>query len=257
MSTSLINLNVIEKNNELYVDSREVAKMTGKRHNHLVRDIDNYISVILQNPNLGSADFFIESSYKSNNNNLYKCYLLTKKGCDLVANKMTGDKGILFTATYVEAFHKMQSQLKRELIAKDSYMIEDPVERAKAWIKEQEKTMLLEQEIGELKPKADYVDEILKCPGTVAISQIAADYGLTAQKLNRILHDAGLQRKVNRQWILYKKHMKKGYTKSETISFIRNDGTHDTRIQTKWTQKGRLKINEILTELGYEAQMNK
>lgn len=107
-------LQVIEQNNEFYVDSREVAEMVGKRHDHLVRDIDNYLGVILQNPNLGAADFFVESSYTSNNNNMYKCYLLTRKGCDMVANEMTGSKGVLFTATYVDAFHEMQEHIKKQ-----------------------------------------------------------------------------------------------------------------------------------------------
>nr|WP_245169259.1 Rha family transcriptional regulator [Staphylococcus hyicus] len=107
-------LQVIEQNNEFYVDSREVAEMVGKRHDHLVRDIDNYLGVILQNPKLGAADFFVESSYTSNNNNMYKRYLLTRKGCDMVANKMTGSKGVLFTATYVDAFHEMQEHIKKQ-----------------------------------------------------------------------------------------------------------------------------------------------
>lgn len=106
-------LQVVEHNNEFYVDSREVAEMIDKNHAHLMRDIQNYENVILQNPKLDSADFFVESSYTSNNNNTYKCYLLTKKGCDMVANKMTGSKGVLFTAMYVDAFHKMDEHIKQ------------------------------------------------------------------------------------------------------------------------------------------------
>lgn len=107
-------LQVVEQNNELYVDSREVAEMTGKRHAHLVRDIDNYREVLDQNPNLVSDDYFMESSYQAGTGKQYKHYLLTKKGCDMVANKMTGEKGILFTATYVNAFHEMQSHIKEQ-----------------------------------------------------------------------------------------------------------------------------------------------
>ncbi|MBV5191120.1 phage antirepressor KilAC domain-containing protein [Staphylococcus chromogenes] len=121
--------------------------------------------------------------------------------------------------------------------------------------KEKEQNLLLQQEIGELKPKADYVDEILKSPGTMTITQIAADYGLSAQKLNKLLHKARIQRRVGKQWILYTEHMNKGYTKSETINIVRSDGTPDTQPQTKWTQKGRLKIHEILTDFGYEAEV--
>lgn len=107
-------LQVIEQNNEFYVDSREVAEMLGKEHKHLIRDIENYKSVILQSPNLDPANYFEESSYIGGNNQSYKHFLLTKKGCDMVANKMTGSKGVLFTATYVDAFHEMQEHIKKQ-----------------------------------------------------------------------------------------------------------------------------------------------
>ncbi|HDC9688870.1 TPA: phage antirepressor KilAC domain-containing protein [Staphylococcus aureus] len=121
--------------------------------------------------------------------------------------------------------------------------------------KEKEQNLLLQQEIGELKPKADYVDEILKSTGTLATTQIAADYGISAQKLNKLLHEARLQRKVNKQWVLYSEHMGKSYTDSDTITIVRSDGREDTVLQTRWTQKGRLKIHEIMTEFGYEADL--
>ncbi|HGZ8917371.1 TPA: phage antirepressor [Staphylococcus aureus] len=121
--------------------------------------------------------------------------------------------------------------------------------------KEKEQNLLLQQEIGELKPKADYVDEILKSTGTLATTQIAADYGISAQKLNKLLHEARLQRKVNKQWVLYTEHMGKSYTDSDTITIVRSDGREDTVLQTRWTQKGRLKIHEIMTEFGYEANL--
>ncbi|MGW9775783.1 prophage antirepressor-like protein [Staphylococcus sp. 093350072-1] len=121
--------------------------------------------------------------------------------------------------------------------------------------KEKDNNLILRQQIGELKPKADYVDEILKSPGTMTITQIAADYGLSAQKLNKLLHQARLQRRVGKQWVLYTEHMNKGYTKSHTIEIVRSDGRPDTQTQTRWTQKGRLKIHEIMTDFGYEAEV--
>ncbi|WP_020007361.1 Rha family transcriptional regulator, partial [Salinicoccus albus] len=105
-------LQVFEQNGELYTDSRDVAVMTEKRHADLLRDIENYKSAILQNANLRSDDFFVESSYQAGTGKMYKHYLLTKKGCDMVANKMTGEKGILFTAMYVDQFHKMENHIK-------------------------------------------------------------------------------------------------------------------------------------------------
>ena len=96
-------------------DSREVADMVGRNHAHLCRDIQGYIKVISQNPKLDSDKFFVESSYKSGTGKEYTCYLLTKQGCEMVANKMTGTKGILFTAEYVQAFNKMEQALKPQL----------------------------------------------------------------------------------------------------------------------------------------------
>lgn len=113
------------------------------------------------------------------------------------------------------------------------------------------------QMISEFKPKVEYVDIILRSTDTVTTTQIAADYGLSAKKLNKILHDEKIQHKVNDQWILYKEQMNKGYTKSETIDITRSDGRQETKMYTKWTQKGRLKIHEILTQLGFIANFDK
>ena len=110
-----------------------------------------------------------------------------------------------------------------------------------------------EQQIAEFKPVKDYVDKILSSKSCLTITQIAADYGMSAQELNKILHEAGLQRKVGDQWILYKQHMAKGFTKSETFTFCRSDGRLDSKITTKWTQKGRLEIHNILSNLDIHA----
>lgn len=111
-----------------------------------------------------------------------------------------------------------------------------------------------DQIIGELQPKADYVDYILSSTGTMATTQIAADYGLSATKLNKILREERIQRKVGDQWILYKEHMGMGYTKSETIPITRSDGRPDTKLFTRWTQKGRLLINAVLNKRSIYAE---
>ena len=105
-------LTIINQEGKLLVDSREVAEMVGKEHSNLMRDIRGYEKIVSENSNLNSQDFFIKSNYKVlSNNKVYVCYLLTKKGCDMVANKMTGEKGILFTAEYVTKFEEMEKQI--------------------------------------------------------------------------------------------------------------------------------------------------
>ena len=113
------------------------------------------------------------------------------------------------------------------------------------------------QMIAEFKPVKEYVDTILSSTDTVTITQIAADYGLSARALNKILWEEHLIHSVNGQWILYKRWMNKGFTKSETIKVPRADGSTKVVMNTKWTQKGRLKIHEILTAVGIVAEMDK
>lgn len=134
--------------------------------------------------------------------------------------------------------------------------------RALADAEEQKLRLLAEnqqqaQVIADFEPIRQYVDTILESKGAMATSQIAADYGLTAQKLNKILHEGGVQRNVNGQWLLYAKYMGRGYTKSKTIQITRSDGRPDSIMQTQWTQKGRLIIHEILTARGIEAVMDR
>lgn len=107
-----------------------------------------------------------------------------------------------------------------------------------------------DQIIGELKPKADYTDTILKNKGLVTITQIAKDYGFSGKKMNAILHDLKVQYKQSGQWLLYSEHQAKGYTHSDTIDIEREDGTKDIKMNTKWTQKGRLFLYELLKKNG-------
>lgn len=247
--------NIEIKNNNEYgpvVSSRTIASELGKEHKTVLRELDN----TLKSDGTNLCRQIIKSEYKNERGKKYREYLLTEKGFTVYMFNIQGYNE--FKIAYVNEFERMKNQLQQNT---DSYMIEDPVERAKRWIEEQEQRKQLEtdnaikqQIIGELQPKADYVDKILESTGTMTITQIAADYGLTAQKLNKLLKEAKLQRQVGKQWVLYANHMNKGYTKSHTINITRADGSPDTMPQTRWTQKGRLKIHDVLTELGYEAQ---
>jgi Rha family phage regulatory protein len=173
-------LTIINQNGQLLVDSRDVADMVGKNHAHLLRDIKGYID-ILTNPNLDSLDstngnfrsldFYIPEKYIDSKGETRPCYLITRKGCDMVANKLTGEKGVLFTAAYVTRFEKMEKALI--LQHTDSYMIEDPIERAKAWIKEQEKKKLLEAKIAQDKPKVLFADSVTAASTSILVGDLA------------------------------------------------------------------------------------
>lgn len=131
------------------------------------------------------------------------------------------------------------------------------IQLATNWKEEQEKRKSLEIEtaqqkqiIGELKPKADYTDYILKNKSLMAVTQIAKDYGMSGQAMNELLHKLGVQYKMSDQWLLYAKYHGKGYTHSEPIPIEHKDGTTAIKMQTKWTQKGRLFIYNLLKAEG-------
>lgn len=114
--------------------------------------------------------------------------------------------------------------------------------------KEKEHNLLLQQQVGELKPKADYYDQILKSKKLITVNAIAKDYGMSAQALNKILHDLKVQFKQSGQWLLYAKYHDKGYTSSEPHKYTKKDGTEDFKLHTKWTQKGRIFLYNLLKD---------
>lgn len=113
MNKALLNLS----NNELTIDSREVAEMLGINHWEILRKLDGTDKVkgiipILTNNKIVVSKYFIQSEYKDLSGKRNKCYLCTKLGCDFLANKFNGEKGILFTAKYVERFNAMERSIK-------------------------------------------------------------------------------------------------------------------------------------------------
>ena len=121
----------------------------------------------------------------------------------------------------------------------------------------EEENQIQKQLIAEYKPIKEYVDTILSSEDTMTITQIAADYGLSAYELNKTLNEQRIIRKVGGQWILYAEHMNKGYTKSETITVKRKNGTEKVVPNTRWTQKGRLFVHNLLETLGIKANMDR
>ncbi|MCI8577378.1 MAG: Rha family transcriptional regulator [Lachnospiraceae bacterium] len=95
---------------EQVLNSREVAEMVGKDHSKLLRDIRKY-GEQLGEAKIGLSDFFTESTYITEQNKTMPCYLVTKKGCEFIAHKLTGQKGTEFTAKYINRFHEMEQEL--------------------------------------------------------------------------------------------------------------------------------------------------
>lgn len=154
-----------------------------------------------------------------------------------------------------------------------AYMTKDTLERAiaepdfliqLATTLKEEKAKRLEAEqqceaqkqiIGEMEKKVSYLDLILSSTSTMTITQIAQDYGMSGQRMNKLLHGLRIQYKVGEQWILYAEYKDKCYVSSETIHFMTNEGVPCTTLNTRWTQKGRLFLYDILKKEGILPKM--
>lgn len=115
---------------------------------------------------------------------------------------------------------------------------------------ERERRSIAEQRVNELTPKASYYDLVLSNKSLVTITQIAKDYGMSGQAMNHKLHDLGVIYKQGNTWLLYSKYQRTGWTRSETIMVDKADGTQKAVMHTKWTQKGRLGLYELLKRHG-------
>ena len=94
-----------------YADSREVAEKIERPHKELLRSIRTYCEYLTESK-IALSDFFVSAEYEDSTGRKLPCYLITKKGCDMIANKLTGKKGVLFTAAYVSAFEQMKEQIE-------------------------------------------------------------------------------------------------------------------------------------------------
>lgn len=116
---------------------------------------------------------------------------------------------------------------------------------------EREGRLIAEQQVKEFQPKVSYYDKVLSNDALMTISLIAKDYGMSGAGMNKLLHKLGVQYRQGGTWLLYAKYQRTGWTHSETKMVPRKDGTEKAVLNTKWTQKGRLGLYELLKANGY------
>ncbi|MFQ3853676.1 phage antirepressor KilAC domain-containing protein [Staphylococcus parequorum] len=234
----------IESNTELglVVSSRTVAEELGKRHGHVIESLEDIIS---ENRNVGSL--IIPSTYKvKRQKRNYKEYLLTKDGFTLYMFNIQGHNN--FKMAYINMFNEMEQQIQNKLPGSYKEALTELLVKVEENEKLQLENNMSKQKIAEYEPKASYLDSILQNKSLVTVGQIAKDYGMSAQGLNKLLHDLKVQYKQSGQWLLYSKLHDKGYTHSSTTEIEHKDGRTSVRMNTKWTQKGRLFIYNLLKE---------
>ena len=187
------------------IDSREVARMMGVTHGYLLKCIEGGKEIVgilptLSQHGIRSCDYYILSSYKQSNNAENRCYLVTKKGCELLGNKQQGEKGILFSIAYVERFNAMEKELKEkqqpkqmsddEIIAKALFLLNGKYEQAIAE---------LTQAKSELTEKTGFIDDINDCFTFTKVKEYnkqllrdRKDIILSTAKLNEVAAELGI-----------------------------------------------------------------
>lgn len=223
------------KNNT--ITTMEIADMIGVKHWQIIRKLEGnndrkgYVDILNDNQ-MVVVDYFIKSSYIDVKGETRPCYLVTKLGCDFLANKFTGEKGVLFTARYVKRFDEMEQALKTPYILPTTYT--EALEQLLAQVKEKER-LALENE--ELKPKAEYCTTVLNKPDLITTTVIAKDLGITARMLNKVMNANGIIYKgAFGTWCPYAKYQ---WLITEGYADYQSYEKENTKLCLKWTEKGR------------------
>lgn len=234
------------------MSSLQIAELTGKRHANVMRDISNLLE-----QGVSELNFELSSYQQAQPNGGYKdvpCYQLTKTGCLILASGYNAVLREKIINRWIELETEVAKQYQvptsfREALLLAAAQQEQIEKQQKLLVAQTEQIRDLNEVNAEMRIKVSYYDQILASKSTVTTTQIAQDYGMSAKKFNIELRNLKIQRKVGGQWILYAPYNTMGYVHSET--FIPECSTTGKVVMvTKWTQKGRLFLYEILKQKG-------
>lgn len=163
-----------------YIDSREVAEMVGKEHKNIIRDIRGYVDE-LGKLKIEPTDFFTESEYTDKSNRQKPCYLVSKKGCEFIAHKLTGIKGTEFTAKYINRFHEMEDKIQ--------YQFQNISTEMRAILMHDEKIMKMDERVTDLENNTtiDYGQQQVLCDAVnrVVIEQLGGKGSCAYREIGR------------------------------------------------------------------------
>lgn len=242
---------VFNQNGATLTNSLLVAEKFGKRHGDVLRAIKDLIDKVPGNQCERIFGEYDKRRIKQPNGGFREepIFSISKDGFVLLTMGFTGKKALEFKLQYIEAFNKMEAELKQITSAPQfnipttlSGALRLAAEQAEVIETQQKQIAEQSQSISYLTPKAQYTEKVLSSSNTISITQIAKDYGMTGVALNKKLNLMGVIYKVNNQWVLYKKHEGKGYTKSITYC----DDYGRSYIRTEWTQIGRQFIDSLI-----------
>ena len=182
------------------------------------------------------------------NETTYKEHILKLSMAKELAMLENNEKGKQARMYFIRCEEEYKNQLRNSLPQTYIQALEKLLESEKEKEKLKLENIQQKQQLIEYEPKVTYYDLVLKSPNLITITLIAKDYGKSGQWLNKLLSELKIQYKQSGTWLLYQKYAELGYTKSETYI---DEETGFTKLNTKWTQKGRLFIYDLLKSNGY------
>lgn len=222
---------VIMKDKQAVTSSLQVADTFGKRHDHVADSIDSLKKDV---PNFG--EMFIETNLPDSYGRNRRGYYMNRDGFTLLAMGFTGSKALQFKLQYIDAFNKMEQQVKFQVPSTLPEALRLAADQA--------------EKISVLQPKADYTDKMLANPGLETTSVIAKNYGYSTREFNKLLHGLGIQYKQGKTWLLYAKYQDEGYTHIEPYEYTNSNGITHVRNTMKWTQAGQKFLYDFLKSKG-------
>ena len=175
-------INIQNKDGVAVVSSRVVAYDFDKRHDHVLRDINN---IIESNTTQNWGLLFIESQYKASNGKMNKEYLLTRDGFSLLVMGFTGKEALQWKLQYIEAFNKMEEQIKQA--SHNPYANLSP--ELQSIIMLDQKQQMLEQQVQTVQQKVNEIEENAKLD--------PAEYSLVSKRVSSRVYEVQKERQMN------------------------------------------------------------
>ena len=234
---------------EQRLDSREVAEMVGKEHKNIIRDIRGYVKE-LGELKIEPTDFFTESEYTDKSNRKKPCYLVSKKGCEFIAHKLTGVKGTEFTAKYINRFHDMKEVIRENVIPQGKELLALAVLEAQKTIEEKD------AQIEEMKPHAILGQAITTANTSILVGDMAKilrqnGVNIGGQRFFEYLREKGyLIKRKGADWNLpTQRSMEMGLFEIKESVHIDGNGCNKISRTPKITGKGQnYFVNHFLKE---------
>lgn len=208
------------------MSSREIAELTGKRHGHVFRDIEKMLKELEV-----SQEGYVQPWIDPQNKQVYHEFLLDRRLTDCLLTGYSAKARIKVIDRWQELEKANQPQVPQTYAAA-------LLEAGRLALENEQ----LQLEAKENAPKVEYYDKVLDAPNGITTTEIAAELGMSAQKLNKYLQAMSIQKKVSGRWVLCAHHLNKGYT----VETTHVDDGGKSRHGMKWTEAGRKFIHEMM-----------